>query len=995
MQRNHFDVKNIFKKTREKIRDTGTELTLILTVIGLIVTVVIDLYSADKISFSKLGIFELVQAGMLVLLSVSIVVFIGKTYRNIVFSYRLRKTEYLDRSQYVLKFEDSVARTSTSSRVICLEGESGTGKSVLLQLYKRKCLAKKLPIALIDFRQAGIDRVGVCDEILSQINRTNAKYVAKRRLYDSLLRKVSVQSNPITLKELQTIEVELQVLTWQIISRKSTVFMKRPSCVLLFDTVERIRDEGVIQLLEYIIGANLADKRPPVLLVFAGNAFDHLGESFLNERVIAGNLLLKRYSLQMIGELLVQRFRVADPEIILRVDKITSGHPLTVSLLVEILKFSDGLITNEISALEQGSMPSEKKLETMLAILSRDLEGIVGSNLSEIIQLCAVPRVFNKEILETLVGHSISPEVFRLFTKLPFVKSFLADGYYYHELIRNLLVEILKRDSPSVYSSMNKKLVNYYFDKISSGGDSDKITYTLEYLYHSLCASESSGLYFTEQLFDEISNQDPRLWVSVASEIKNYPFKSIDKNVLSDFYQFKVAWLLNRDNNVESKLESLSSTPGLNPLILCLIYLTLGRVNHHANWEKAILFYTKGLELANLHIGLLKTSALIGVAELYRLSGEVDKAKQYYEQAIIDAEIHENLNALGYSLVNFGNMFRQQDDWETAWKKYDAAIEKFTLVRNHWGVGLALQKKGDIQRFYGKWKDAYNSYEASRRIFESMDVKHFSQVAVRKMADICMLERNWNLAEKMYIAARLSFVELGSIFDIAIIDGNLAIILGERGEVESATKLFIKSIEDREMLGDWNGKILGTMDFVRFLIDHGCATDASRLLESLLLEEERISSELLARRIKLYSVEAELLTCSASVLIEKKPTTIDYFMELIEWANAHLFFGLVAEVWYEKVLLDLLTQDIGVGLSLTKMINSSIRFNEHLFEWFVERLRNQMLVYGSDEWKNLIILGLKKVDTEENSKYIARLRAVFSRGDSSAIVPVFLLLGIK
>ena len=113
----------------------------------------------------------------------------------------------------------------------------------------------------------------------------------------------------------------------------------------------------------------------------------------------------------------------------------------------------------------------------------------------------ALPRHLNEDIVAELSNPEAASTLFKWLTSMPFVKEGSGAGWYYHDVVRSLLLRYKYRHSPDAWNHLHDRLAQYYAAHLTcedhdatavpSGKNSQRAK--LAWLYHRLCR-DSHGM---------------------------------------------------------------------------------------------------------------------------------------------------------------------------------------------------------------------------------------------------------------------------------------------------------------------------------------------------------------------------------------------------------------------------------------------------------------------------------------------------------------------
>ncbi|WP_165822450.1 LuxR family transcriptional regulator [Paenibacillus montanisoli] len=122
--------------------------------------------------------------------------------------------------------------------------------------------------------------------------------------------------------------------------------------------------------------------------------------------------------------------------------------------------------------------------ETFKEIAGRWLRELPDPALSELLEAATMVRVFNHEILETMVDREISNEEFDKLIHLSFVRK-TERGWYLHQVLRKALYQDFRLRKPQIYHRLWQRSVKYHYGLVSSSHVSmeERNLLLLDYIY--------------------------------------------------------------------------------------------------------------------------------------------------------------------------------------------------------------------------------------------------------------------------------------------------------------------------------------------------------------------------------------------------------------------------------------------------------------------------------------------------------------------------------
>lgn len=142
---------------------------------------------------------------------------------------------------------------------------------------------------------------------------------------------------------------------------------------------------------------------------------------------------------------------VNDDSLIQQAWHYTEGHPLALSLASAIVSREGQAAISVIP----------KRQEVLETLASRWLSEIPQDSMRDIVEAAAVVRRFNQDLLSQMVGRAIPTEEFETLLLTSFVRH-NQGSWSLHELVRDALSRNIKSRSPSTYTMLRARAVNYF-----------------------------------------------------------------------------------------------------------------------------------------------------------------------------------------------------------------------------------------------------------------------------------------------------------------------------------------------------------------------------------------------------------------------------------------------------------------------------------------------------------------------------------------------------
>lgn len=533
---------------------------------------------------------------------------------------------FVGREDVVNTFVNDFLSESPEYMVISVVGEGGVGKSTLLKRFEAKAESPdyKAFVAICNSNQDSPIRImDFISQQLSQNGITNRKFDERLRKYRQL--KQEIENDPESPQSL------LPLLSKGVTNFAIKSLRRTPIAGPLFDYVdEKGAGDAVSELLQYGIKkwGNKDEVRlllepeqvlTPLFVGLLGDAcqkqltilmFDtfeetsqtishwllslcdaEFGEVNTNLRiVISGREALGQEWKKLTGLvhtieldpftqdetiLYMNNLEVKDAELIKQIYTITGGLPALIELIAST-KPEKGKALSDFSG---------TAVELFLK-LTPDEEH------REIALTASVPRQFNQDILSAAIGSDISRK-FRWLSKQSFVRADKERGYYYHEIVRELILQYLLSASPFRIQTIHENLYNFFKNgKNTLNIDADE-SYkndkwkksTLDEIYHGIGWMRENfhpalleqfifGLYYNEEFAENITQ-------TVLQCAKEY---DIPKTINLSHILLNNTLLQREDSGEPSELQKqidglkkLSVEKGISPITQSMLQALLGR----------------------------------------------------------------------------------------------------------------------------------------------------------------------------------------------------------------------------------------------------------------------------------------------------------------------------------------------------------------------------------------------------------------------------------
>ncbi len=280
--------------------------------------------------------------------------------------------------------------------------------------------------------------------------------------------------------EVQLIQEPVAVLTPLFLQDLCT--LAQQACVaLFFDTYEQT-DEFLDDWLRDVLEGKHGDVPSNIVITIAGR------HPLADNHWATYDGLIARFPLEPFTEeeakQYLHRKGITNPKVVEVILHLSGKLPLLVAMLA----------VGSPDDPDQVGDPSDTAVE-------RFLKWVEDPKQRQVALAAALPRKFNRDIIAELTNEDDADTLFAWLKTMPFVKE-QRDGWVHHQVVRAQMLRYQRLTSPKSWEAAQTKL-KHYFDQHRSAlaleddkqeCDPDWQHYSLEVLYHSLCATPKKQL---------------------------------------------------------------------------------------------------------------------------------------------------------------------------------------------------------------------------------------------------------------------------------------------------------------------------------------------------------------------------------------------------------------------------------------------------------------------------------------------------------------------
>jgi DNA-binding CsgD family transcriptional regulator len=333
-------------------------------------------------------------------------------------------------------FIDFLTQEYPHNKILNVHGTGGIGKSFLLDEYRRLAEVHLVPFLLLDSNDFPHTPQGLCEKILALLQMPEVE-ITQRPIEDCLNGLNKRADNTRLVVAIDTYE-ELGELDWWL--RES--FISHSGDNVLFIISGRHALQG--SWAASPVWRSLV--KPVPVDPFDSGACTSYAE----------------------------QFGIVDEATLRNLYAFTLGHPLTLSLTV-------GLSLKELFAEK-----NEDQWEDLFRELTyRWLREVPDESLRNLVEAASLVRNFDQELLEWMIGESVSGANFRRLTDLSFIRPGKG-GYRIHALLRTTLSIEIRTRTPKRFKQLRHRSIAYYHREIVTPSAEQNMTDTIANLIFGL-----------------------------------------------------------------------------------------------------------------------------------------------------------------------------------------------------------------------------------------------------------------------------------------------------------------------------------------------------------------------------------------------------------------------------------------------------------------------------------------------------------------------------
>lgn len=744
---------------------------------------------------------------------------------------------FTDRESIIAHFEQHIQNAQSGHfHLLVVKGNSGTGKTLLIDYLSQRCLPEDWRVGQLTFAQSIPDFRPILESLedalkgcvpRSSLLRYREQREIYKRHFDEYRATITVhhrveareQSLVSDITQNLQVNVELHRRELHLRSELTRALLElaeesqHPLC-LFIDGYERFTttDTELVGWLWEEILLKLARKIPQSFLVVTCGWHwpdNSAIKPFMHHETLDDFDLLRVNSyLHKQGVLLTNPASAKQQALLTAFYDLTKGQPLVLALAVTYYK---ELPENERTP---ASLRANRPLldeRARVEWLNERLLNRLPEPYRTLLERGSILRVLDQAALHILVCapikgtlslDALDNQTYERFLLYPFINQghLASDGTLtqpiYHDLVRHVQRVALRQHHPETWEQLHRVMAAYYGDMaeteyqrnrqeaVANKDDEWWLAETpekefqaqLDYLYHALQVNELWADAFAS-------------WNALIEHAVNWWWRQQAGQLLEMIQQLR-----------EETNPFLGKTSAPYGKYLLWYSRFLGQ---EARWEEAQLIQEEALFVFE-QVGDLTAIAdsLTNIGFIHHFQGNLEEALRYYKRAIVLDEQVGDPTAIADSLTNIGAIYTSQGKLEEASHSYKQALALYKQVGNSADLATLLNNIGHLYQQQGNVEDALSYYERALILGDQI---HDPIAVARSLTDIGTVYTSQGKLEEAlgYLEQALALHKhRGDPTSTAASFNNLGALCQRQGKLEEALSYFKQALALHEQGGN-------------------------------------------------------------------------------------------------------------------------------------------------------------------------------------------------
>ncbi len=228
-----------------------------------------------------------------------------------------------------------------------------------------------------------------------------------------------------------------------------------------------------------------------------------------------------------------------------------------------------------------------------------------------------------------------------------------------------------------------------------------------------------------------------------------------------------------------------------------------------------------------------------------QITGNYNKALEYYRQALQNDEIKNDLPGKATDLNNIGSIYLTKGEYDLATNTYKEALQIAERMQDFQGMIATLNNLGRIKEIKGELDLALRNYQKAMRITEEIGYLSRKTTLLNNIGRIYGIQNDFDIALQQYDEALQISDQLGDLYGKIILLNNIGRIYDEYHDYDKAFQYYTEALELSEQLGDLSKKAGCINNIGSLYLAQGKSDKALEKYQEALNIEERLGDPLM------------------------------------------------------------------------------------------------------------------------------------------------------
>ena len=428
----------------------------------------------------------------------------------------------------------------------------------------------------------------------------------------------------------------------------------------------------------------------------------------------------------------------------------------------------------------------------------------------ELLRLCAIPHQFDINVLQTLLPDSDKAQaqiLYEEFSNLSIIICSQSELTLHDEARLYLFNQWLKPENAAKFTAVSEKLVEYYNKRADDVSGVALEIIRRNQIFHLLGLNQAKGFIEFELFFNHMRYQfrlsECKTLIGLVHEYDSV-LESKHAKWLT-YHEGKLAIDLRQWSRAEQLFNEILENGELQPELRTKVYNRLGSINEkQRNWDKAMDFYQKALQLART---LANPSNLIyrilhNLGVVYRDSNDLKKAEEFLNESNELADGNNDLPELARGYNSVGTLYHKLGNTQQAIEAYEKCLECLKQNQEKFRTAQVYNNLGMVYTDMCDWQKSEHYFQESLVIKRQAGDTLGQAMTLNNLARIYRNLNNPKRAIEVSHQAINLFGQMKDYYKMALAKSNLGKLYRSLKDIELSKQSFTDAIEFFKRCGE-------------------------------------------------------------------------------------------------------------------------------------------------------------------------------------------------